>query len=122
MEGGCLGPFGCRSQPLKAQGLLTAPFTESAAAAPPIPGILISPCADREGDVLVLGVADLERVSIWGCGRVPCQRKHWLVEDRGQMYDLPPGGWLARQGDDFLEYSAIQEGKRVDFVDSPVDQ
>ena len=45
--------------------------------------------------------------------------KHWLVEDRGQVYDLPPGGWLARQGDDFLEYSAIQEGKRVDFVNSP---
>ena len=45
--------------------------------------------------------------------------KHWLVEDGRQVYDLPPGGWLARQGDDFLEYSAVQQGKRVDFVDSP---
>jgi len=45
--------------------------------------------------------------------------KHWRVEDRGQAYDLPPGGWLATQGDDFLEYSAIENGKRIDFVDSP---
>lgn len=45
--------------------------------------------------------------------------KNWMVEDGGQKYELPPGGWLARQGNDFLEYSALENGRRVDFVDSP---
>ena len=45
--------------------------------------------------------------------------KHWLVEDGGRTYDLPPGGWLARQGDDFLEFAVTRNGTRVDFVDSP---
>ena len=45
--------------------------------------------------------------------------KTWRVEEGGRIYDLPSGGWLARQGDDFLTYSALKDGKRVDFVDSP---
>ncbi len=43
----------------------------------------------------------------------------WPVEDGGETYDLPPGGWLAVQGEDFLEFSATLDGRRVDFVDSP---
>ena len=45
--------------------------------------------------------------------------EHWTVADGGKTYDLPPGGWHARRGDDFLEFSAIMDGTRVDFVDSP---
>jgi hypothetical protein len=45
--------------------------------------------------------------------------KNWMVESDGEKYELPPGGWLATQGKDFLEYSALENGRRVDFVDSP---
>lgn len=45
--------------------------------------------------------------------------EHWTVADDGETYHLPAGGWYARQGDDFLEFSAILDGGRVDFVDSP---
>ena len=45
--------------------------------------------------------------------------KHWTVTDRGRTYELPPGGWYAQQGDDFIEFSGVINGKRVDFVDSP---
>lgn len=44
---------------------------------------------------------------------------HWLVRDGDKQYDLPRGGWFAKQGADFVEYSAIVDGRRVDFVDSP---
>lgn len=45
--------------------------------------------------------------------------KNWTIDDLGQSYVLPPGGWYARQGRDFIEYSALVDGRRVDFVDSP---
>ncbi len=46
--------------------------------------------------------------------------RHWTVQDvDGKLYELPPGGWLARQGKDFLEFSALVDGRRIDFVDSP---
>jgi len=44
----------------------------------------------------------------------------WKVEADGKTYELPPNGWLAIQGRDFLEYSAIRNGHRVDYVRSPV--
>ncbi len=44
----------------------------------------------------------------------------WRVEANGETYELPPNGWLAMQGEDFLEYSAIRDGHRVDYVRSPV--
>ena len=44
----------------------------------------------------------------------------WRVEADGTTYDLPPNGWLAIQGKDFLEYSALRDGHRVDYVHSPV--
>jgi len=44
----------------------------------------------------------------------------WRVTADGQTYDLPPNGWLAAQGREFLEYSALRDGRRVDFVRSPV--
>jgi hypothetical protein len=45
--------------------------------------------------------------------------RDWTVRERDRTWVLPPGGWLALQGDDFLEYSALQDGHRVDFVDGP---
>ena len=45
--------------------------------------------------------------------------KPWTVNVAGRDYPLPPGGWVARQGDEFLEYSALVGGNRVDYVDSP---
>jgi hypothetical protein len=44
----------------------------------------------------------------------------WRVELNRGAYDLPPNGWLAAQGDEFLEYSALRDGHRVDFVRSPI--
>jgi len=32
---------------------------------------------------------------------------------------LPPRGWYARQGDDLLAFSALVDGRRVDYVESP---
>ena len=46
-------------------------------------------------------------------------KKSWTIEDGGVKYDIPSGGWYARQGTDFTEYSATVDGRRLDFVDSP---
>ncbi|MBQ6472716.1 MAG: hypothetical protein IJJ33_12085 [Victivallales bacterium] len=43
----------------------------------------------------------------------------WEITVDGQQVLLPGGGWFARQGNDFLEYSALRNGSRVSFVDSP---
>ncbi len=43
----------------------------------------------------------------------------WRVNIGERAYDLPPNGWLALQGDEFLEYSALLAGRRVDYVRSP---
>jgi hypothetical protein len=45
--------------------------------------------------------------------------KNWLVKDGDETYELPGGGWYARQRDDFSEFSCMIDGRRVDFVDSP---
>ncbi len=45
--------------------------------------------------------------------------RHWSVTHGETTYDLPPGGWLASQGADFLEFSAVTDGHRVDYVNSP---
>jgi len=47
-------------------------------------------------------------------------KRNWRVSLAGHTYDLPPNGWVAAQGNDFLEYSAVRSGRRVDFVRSPV--
>ena len=44
----------------------------------------------------------------------------WRVAAGDQAYELPPSGWVAMQGKEFLEYSAIRDGRRVDYVRSPV--
>jgi hypothetical protein len=44
----------------------------------------------------------------------------WRVSANGESHELPPNGWLAVQGKEFLEYSALRGGRRVDFVRSPV--
>ena len=46
-------------------------------------------------------------------------KKSWTIEDGGVKYELPSGGWYAKQGSDFTEYSATVDGRRLDFVDSP---
>ena len=43
----------------------------------------------------------------------------WEITVDGRKYQLPAGGWFARQGKDFLEYSILQNGSRVSYVDSP---
>ena len=43
----------------------------------------------------------------------------WEITADGRKYQLPAGGWFARQGKDFLEYSILQNGSRVSYVDSP---
>jgi hypothetical protein len=46
--------------------------------------------------------------------------KNWIIEVDGKKYILPPGGWFAKQNNDFIEYSCLlEDGKRIDYVDSP---
>lgn len=45
--------------------------------------------------------------------------RSWTVQNDGRTFELPKGGWLARDGDQLLEFSALFEGRRVDFVDGP---
>ncbi|MDD4872062.1 MAG: hypothetical protein PHR77_16010 [Kiritimatiellae bacterium] len=42
--------------------------------------------------------------------------KPWTVEYSGRSYELPPFGWLIMKPDVILAYSALVNGKRVDFV------
>ena len=46
-------------------------------------------------------------------------KKNWQISVDGKKYLLPPGGWFARQGRELLEYSALVNGRRVSYVDSP---
>lgn len=46
-------------------------------------------------------------------------KQNWKVSLQGRDYLLPPGGWVAAQGNNFLEYSALVNGSRVDYVNSP---
>ena len=43
----------------------------------------------------------------------------WEVSCGGESYALPPYGWVARQGDEFLEFSALVEGRRADYMRAP---
>jgi len=43
----------------------------------------------------------------------------WAVEAGGTRYVLPPYGWVARLGEEFLEFSAEVEGRRVDYMRAP---
>ena len=47
------------------------------------------------------------------------QESPWRVEADSEAYTLPPNGWLAAQGPEFIEYSASREGHRVDYVRCP---
>ena len=52
--------------------------------------------------------------------RVNCNPKeNWSVQSGGKNYLLPPNGWVAELPGKFLEYSAIVDGHRVDFVHGP---
>jgi hypothetical protein len=43
----------------------------------------------------------------------------WVVESGGRTYELPPYGWLIEKPNTILAYSALVQGKRVDFVRCP---
>lgn len=43
----------------------------------------------------------------------------WTVAQDGQTYELPPYGWVAGKPGSILAYSALVEGKRLDYVDCP---
>ncbi len=45
--------------------------------------------------------------------------KPWKLVADGQSYDLPPYGWLIVKPGEILAYSALRDGKRVDFVRCP---
>ncbi|MBO4345847.1 MAG: hypothetical protein J5833_08820, partial [Victivallales bacterium] len=44
--------------------------------------------------------------------------REWRIAVGDDSFLLPSGGWFARQGSDFREFSAIQDGHRVSYVDS----
>lgn len=45
--------------------------------------------------------------------------ENWTVEQAGQTYELPPYGWVATKPGAILAYSALVQGKRLDYVDCP---
>ncbi len=40
----------------------------------------------------------------------------WQVTVNGKTYDIPPAGWLAVQGREFVTFSALVDGRKVDFL------
>ena len=56
-------------------------------------------------------------LEIWVNGN---KKENWSVDWNGEHYLLPPFGWLAAQGKEFLSGSVLEEGKRYDRVSSPV--
>lgn len=47
-------------------------------------------------------------------------KENWIVEKGGKNYILPPYGFFAYLPGKIIEYSALIDNHRVDFVDSPV--
>ncbi|MFA5864868.1 MAG: hypothetical protein WC975_09285 [Phycisphaerae bacterium] len=45
--------------------------------------------------------------------------KNWQVEVEGIKYDLPPFGWVIDKPREILAFSALINGKRVDYVSCP---
>jgi len=45
--------------------------------------------------------------------------KTWTVVRNGETFLLPKGGWLAARGKELLEFSALVDGRRVDYSDGP---
>ena len=40
----------------------------------------------------------------------------WVVKVNGTQYEIPPAGWLAIQGESFLEFSSTIDGHKVDYL------
>lgn len=40
----------------------------------------------------------------------------WRIEVDGKGFKIPPAGWLAIQGEGFLTFSALIDGRKVDFL------
>jgi hypothetical protein len=47
------------------------------------------------------------------------EKQVWVVNFDGKQHSLPPFGWLAVQGNDFIASSLLEDGKRFDRVSSP---
>jgi len=63
-----------------------------------------------------LFVAYPNGLNIWVNGNAT---ESWRVQHGGDVYELPPFGWLAIGGDGFFEASALVDGKRCDRALSP---
>ncbi len=50
-------------------------------------------------------------------GQEPPPESLWEVRIGSRKFVLPPGGWLAVQGRDFLTYSALVNGRKVDYLE-----
>ncbi|MCM8818985.1 MAG: hypothetical protein NC915_05885 [Candidatus Omnitrophica bacterium] len=48
------------------------------------------------------------------------EKENWIIEKEGKKYILPPYGVFAYLPGKIIEYSALIDNHRVDFVDSPV--
>lgn len=53
---------------------------------------------------------------IWINGK---DENDWCVDVDGTSVVLPPSGWVAVQGKEFFEQSALEDGHRIDHVGSP---
>lgn len=75
-------------------------------------------------DALRSGVRDQGRLRVtYSKGLavyVNYNREHtWRVSVEGREYVLPPFGWVMRKPGEILAYSALVDGRRVDYVDCP---
>ncbi|MCX7969819.1 MAG: hypothetical protein N3B10_15200, partial [Armatimonadetes bacterium] len=52
----------------------------------------------------------------WDAGRGTGDEGTWKVEVDGKVYEIPPAGWLAVQGKEFLTFSALVDGRKVDYL------
>jgi len=52
----------------------------------------------------------------WDAGRGTGDEEIWRVEVDGKVYEIPPAGWLAVQGREFLTFSALVDGRKVDYM------
>ncbi len=55
-------------------------------------------------------------VNDWDKGHGTGDTGVWRVEVNGKVYEIPPAGWLAVQGREFLTFSALIDGRKVDYL------
>ncbi len=52
----------------------------------------------------------------WDAGRWKEDEEIWQVKVNGKVYEIPPTGWLAVQGKELLTFSALVDGRKVDYL------